>query len=118
MLEENYKEHRTRGHTIIFQNQIDWRWDKIDRGYNVVNVAFTIIEEGLKACSAQENHNIRIFKVPESDCDAMYNALQDIVNEARELTSITLNDRTYNIYNPKRRHEIFGFGLRNRFSHC
>jgi len=82
---------------LCFRIKLTGDGTQIGRGYNVVNVAYTIIEEGLKACSAQENHSIAIFKVSESDYDAMYSALQDIVIEARERTSITLNDRTYNI---------------------
>ena len=63
----------------------------------MVNFAFIILEEGLKACSAQGNHNIGIFKVSESDYDAVYNSLQDIITEAKELTNVTLNGITYNI---------------------
>ena len=59
----------------------------------MVNFAFTILEEGLKACS----HSIGIFKMSESDYDVVYNSLQDIITEAKELTNITLNGITCNI---------------------
>ena len=39
---------------------------RIARGLNVVNVAFTILEEGTKARSVAENHIIAIMKVSES----------------------------------------------------
>jgi len=52
---------------------------EIGRGYSVVNIAFTILEEGPKACLAQGNHGIVIFKVSESDYDALCEAIQDII---------------------------------------
>ena len=61
------------------------------------NIAFTILEEGTKACSAQGNHSIAIFKVSESDYDALCETMQDIITEAKELTNITINGNTYNI---------------------
>ena len=70
---------------------------QIGRGYSVVNIAFTILEEGTKACSAQGNHSIAIFKVSESNYDALCEAMQDIITEAKEQTNITINGNTYNI---------------------
>ena len=63
--------------TSCFRIKLNGDGTQISRGYNVVNVAFSIIEEGLKACSAQGNHSIKIYKVSEPDYDTMYNALQD-----------------------------------------
>ena len=48
---------------------------QIGRGFTVVNVAFTMLEEGEKAHSAAGNHCIGIFKVCESDYNALYEAL-------------------------------------------
>jgi len=67
------------------------------RGYSVVNIAFTILEEGPKACSAQDNHGTAIFKVSESDYDVLYEAMQDIITEAKELKEITINGKSYNL---------------------
>jgi len=69
----------------------------IGRGNNVVNIAFTILEEGTKACSAQGNHTIAILKVSESDYDALYEALEDIITEAKNLTIIAIDGIDYNI---------------------
>jgi len=66
-------------------------------GFSVVNVAFTILEEGSKACSASGNHSIGIFKVSESDYHALCGAIQDIIAEAEDLKSVTINNNTYNI---------------------
>ena len=69
---------------------------QIGRGFTVVNVAFTILEEGEKAHSAAGNHSIGIFKVCESDYNALYEALQDII-EASDLKYITINGNKHNI---------------------
>jgi len=63
----------------------------------VVNIAFTILEEGTKACSAQGNHTIAILKVSESDYDALYEALEDIITEAKNLMIIAIDGIDYNI---------------------
>ena len=38
----------------------------IARSLNVINIAFTILEEGQRACSVSGNHTVAIFKVTES----------------------------------------------------
>ena len=50
----------------------------------MVNFAFTVLEEGEKAYSSAGNHIIEIFKVSESDYNALYKALQDIIIEANQ----------------------------------
>ena len=70
---------------------------QIGRGFTVVNVAFTILEEGEKAHSAAGNHCIGIFKVCESDYNALYEALQDIIIEASDLKYITINGNKHDI---------------------
>ena len=69
---------------------------QIGRGFNVVNFAFTILEEGEKARSSAGNHCIGIFKVCE-DYSALYEALQDIIIEASDLKYITINGNKYDI---------------------
>ena len=69
---------------------------QIDRGLTVVNVAFTILEEGNKARSASGNHSIGIFKVSE-DYHALISAMQDIITEAKSLKNVTINNTTYEI---------------------
>jgi len=80
-----------------FQIKLTGDGTQIGRGYGVVNIAFTVLEEGTKACSAQGNHTIAILKVSESDYDALYEALQDIITEAKHLTNITIDGINYKI---------------------
>jgi len=42
---------------------------QIAKGLNIVNIAFTILEEGRKAMSIDGNHSLAILKVSESDDD-------------------------------------------------
>jgi len=44
--------------------------------------------------TAQGNHGIVIFKVLKSDYDALYEAMQDIITEAKELKEITINGKS------------------------
>ena len=70
---------------------------QIGRGFSVINVAFTILEEGNKACSVNGNHSIGIFKVSESDYHGLQCALKDIILEAKDLESVTIDNNTYSI---------------------
>ena len=45
----------------------------------------------------QGNHTIAILKVSESDYDALYEALQHIITEAKQLINITIDRINYNI---------------------
>ena len=69
---------------------------QIARGLTVVNIAFTILEEGQRACSASGNHSIAIMKISEN-YDDLVAGLKDICDEARDLEVITLNGNTYTI---------------------
>ena len=69
---------------------------KIARGLNVVNFAFTLLEEGTKARSVAGNHTIAIMKVSES-YDELISGLKDVCQEARDLEVITVNQRVYKI---------------------
>ena len=69
---------------------------RIARGLNVVNVAFTILEEGTKARSVAGNHTIAIMKVSES-YDELIKGLRDICQEARDLEMITVDERIFKI---------------------
>ena len=70
---------------------------QIGIGITVVNVAFTILEEGDKACSSSGNHTLAIFKLQESEHQDLYDAMQDLVIEASNLKTVTINDKQYNI---------------------
>jgi len=70
---------------------------QIGRGITVVNIAFTILEEGNRACSSSGNHGLAILKVRESDYTELYDAMQDIVIEASNLKTVTINDNLYKI---------------------
>ena len=80
-----------------FQVKLTGDGTQIGRGFTVVNFAFTILEEGEKAHSLVGNHSLGIFKVCESDYNALCEALQDIIMEANNLNNITINGIEYNI---------------------
>ena len=69
---------------------------KIATGLNVVNIAFTIIDEGRKAQSAVGNYSVAIMKIEET-YDMLAAGLQDICSEARDIEVITIKDKVYNI---------------------
>ena len=70
---------------------------QIGRGFNVVNVAFTILDKGNKVLSASVSYSIGILKVSESDYHALSHALQDIISEAKDFKSVTINNTEYKI---------------------
>ena len=69
---------------------------RIARGLNIVNFAFTILEEGAKAQSVAGNHILAIMKVSES-YDELISGLKDICQEARDLDVITIDQKIYKI---------------------
>ena len=68
----------------------------IARGLNIVNIAFTIIEEGHRVCSVSGNHTVAILKVSEN-YENLLGGLQDICNEASKLKSVEINGIKYDI---------------------
>jgi len=66
------------------------------RGITVVNIPFTILEEGNRACLSSGNHSFTILKVHKSDCK-LCDAMQYIVIEVCNLKSVTINDKEYKI---------------------
>lgn len=60
---------------------------------NVINIAFTIIEEGKKAQSVLGNYSVAVLKIGE----IMMNWLLDIHKKAEDLEVLTVNDKVYNI---------------------
>ena len=69
---------------------------QIARGLSVVNVAFTILEEGQIACSSSGNRTVAILKVNE-DYDELGAGLEDIIKEAEDLEVLTINERVLKI---------------------
>lgn len=57
----------------------------------MVNVAFTILEEGQQATSVSGNHSIAILRVSES-YDNLAAGLEDIIREAEDLEVITVEE--------------------------
>ena len=55
----------------------------IAQSLNVVNVAFTILEEGQRACSVSGNHTVAILKVPEN-YETLSAGLTDICEEVKK----------------------------------
>ena len=62
----------------------------IAKHLHVVNFAFTLLNEGSLASSPVGNHSLAILQVRE-DYDSLAGSLTDIINEARELQSVTIN---------------------------
>lgn len=69
---------------------------RIARGLNIVNFAFTIIEEGSKAYSVLGNYSVAILKITES-YDELALGLQDICEEAKDLEVLTIEGSVYRI---------------------
>ena len=69
---------------------------RIARGLNIVNVAFTILEEGSNAFSVFGNYTIAILKATET-YDELALGLQDICEEAKDLEVLTIEGNVYKI---------------------
>ena len=69
---------------------------QIARGLTIINVAFTVLEEGNQATLALGNHCVAIFKMTDN-YDNLAAALEDICNEGKQLKSITINDKSHEI---------------------
>ena len=65
---------------------------QIARGVTVVNFACTIVEDELAVC-VKGNHCIAIMDT----YDKLSKGLQNIIDEAKEIKSITIGEVTYNI---------------------
>ena len=70
---------------------------QIARGLSVVNVSFTVLEEGQsRACSAFGNHSIAILRVSEK-YEELKAGLEDIIEEAKDLEVLSIRDNVYSI---------------------
>ena len=64
---------------------------EIARGLNVVNISFTLLEEGQRTSSVLGNHSIAILKVSEQ-YDELVKGLENIREEARYLEVLKVGD--------------------------
>ena len=62
----------------------------VGKHLHVINVTFTILEEGAQVMSAEGNHLVAVIKVHE-DNDNLFVALSDIRNEVEQLTHISVD---------------------------
>lgn len=69
---------------------------QIARGLTIINVAFTVLEEDNEATSVTGNHSVAIFKMAEN-YENLAAALEDICSEGKQLNSITIDDKSYDI---------------------
>ena len=69
---------------------------RIGRGFNIVNIAFTVLEEGARAHSPLGNHVIAILKISEN-YEELLLGLKDICEEAKDLDVITIKDKVYKV---------------------
>ena len=65
------------------------------RRFNVVNIAFTILEERARAQSPLGNHVVLILKISENYEELL--GLSDICEEAKDLEFVTIKDKVYKI---------------------
>ena len=68
----------------------------VGKRLHVVNVTFTILDEGSKAMSADGNHIIAIIKEPEK-YEKLLEALSDIRREVESLNCMKVGDEYFNI---------------------
>ena len=69
---------------------------KVCRKLNLINITFTLLNEGTIAMPPGGNHTIAIIKGTE-DYDTLKTALSDLSKEIEELTTMTINHVTYTI---------------------
>jgi len=77
--------------------QINWRWNSNWQGNHSGEYCLTVLEERNRAYSSSGNHSLAILKVHESEYTKLCDAIQDIVIEASNLKSVTINDKEYKI---------------------
>ena len=68
----------------------------IGKYIHVVNIAFTLLNEGNLAISAEGNHTIAIIRVKE-DYDELKAKLADVINKVENLQSVDFDNNHYNI---------------------
>ena len=79
-----------------FRIKITGDGTQIARGLNIVNIAFTILEEKCKACSVYGNYSVAILKIVEN-YEELATGLQDICEEAADLEVVSIQGKIYNI---------------------
>ena len=67
----------------------------VGKHLNVINITFTILDEGSKAMSADGNQLVAV-KVPE-DYDHLFVALGDIQNDVEQLSTVCIDNVCYEI---------------------
>ena len=68
----------------------------IGKRIHVVNISFTVLEEGRNAMSSDGNHTVAILDLQE-DYENLKLSLQDIINEVKNLKKITVDGHTFTI---------------------
>ena len=69
---------------------------RIARSLDVVNIAFTIIDEGCRAKSVLGNYSLAILKVSEQ-YEELRAGLADIISEAKDIEVLTIQDQVFTI---------------------
>jgi len=69
---------------------------RIARGYNIVNIAFTILDEGDKAYSVLGNYTVAVLKTSE-EYDELALGLEDLCDEAKDIEVLTIEGVVYRI---------------------
>ena len=69
---------------------------KICRKLNLINITFTLLNEGKVAMSPNGNHTLAIINGTEK-YESLKTALSDLIMEVRDLKSVTVDDLTFKI---------------------
>jgi len=76
-----------------FKIKLTGEGTRIARGYNIVNFAFTIVNEGEKAYSVLGNYTLKTSE----HYDELTLGLADICAEAGDIEILTIDGNVYNI---------------------
>ena len=80
--------------TIRVKLSGDGTW--IGKRLHVLNITFTVLDEGVLAYSSEGNHTLALLKEPEK-YEFLQRGLEDLRNEVERLTEIVVDGETYQI---------------------
>lgn len=68
----------------------------IGKQLHVINFTYTLLDEGEKACSAEGNHTLAVFR-EHKNYQSLKKALEDAILKVKDLTSIDVNGTMFEI---------------------
>ena len=94
LINRNKKDHISTPQIIRIKLTADGT--RIVRSLDIVNIAFTIIDEGCRAKSVLGNYSLAILKVSEQ-YEELRAGLADIISEAKDIEVLTIQDQVFTI---------------------